>query len=282
ERVGIIGPNGSGKTTLLRTLTGDLDADAGEVKWGSNITIGYYDQRLDDFDPDAGIFDEVLSVVEGYNAQQLRDALGAMLFRGDDIEKPMRLLSGGERARVALTKLLLQKPNVLLLDEPTNHLDIASVDALEKTLDSFEGSILCVSHDRHFLDRIAKRLLVLDPPGISDFGGNWSAWRAKQDEKKQAESAKRKPQVQQKKVEPPKPVEKTKPRKDNPYARPFGKFTTMELEAKIAETERELATIQQQITNAFRDAPKLKSLQTQASNLATKLKQIEEEYYSRQ
>lgn len=282
ERVGIIGPNGSGKTTLLRTLTGDLDADSGEVSWGTNISIGYYDQRLDDFDPDSSIFEEVLSEVEGYNAQQLRDALGAMLFRGDDIEKPMRLLSGGERARVALTKLLLQKPNVLLLDEPTNHLDIASAGALEGALEAFEGSILCVSHDRHFLDRIARRLLVLDPPDISDFTGNWSDWRAKLEEKKLAQSARKASPIRSKDAPVPSRHENPKPRKDNPYARPFGRITTEELELKITETESELGAIQEQISQTYRDADKLKLLQMQLKNLSNNLKQMEAEYYSRQ
>jgi ATP-binding cassette subfamily F protein 3 len=283
ERVGIIGPNGVGKTTLLRTLTGDLDADSGEVQWGANITIGYYDQKLDDFDPDLSVIDEVLAETEGYTDEQLRDALGAMMFSGDDVEKPMRLLSGGERARVALTKLLLNRPNVLLLDEPTNHLDIASVDALERTLDKFEGSILCVSHDRHFLDRVAKRLLVIEPDRFTDFTGNWSAWHEKELERARAKTEK--PRAAPKPAEKPKPIEKPKARnKDNPYARPFGTLSLEQLERKISDTETELGEVQAELADpgVLRDASKAKSIQSRIDRLSSTLKGLEEEYFSRQ
>jgi ATP-binding cassette, subfamily F, member 3 len=286
ERVGVIGPNGSGKTTLLRTLTGEYDADSGDIRWGTNITIGYYDQKLDDFDPDLSIFDEVLSEVEGYNEQQLRDALGAMLFRGDDIEKPMRLLSGGERARVALTKLLLQRPNVLLLDEPTNHLDIQSCEALERTLGGFEGSIVCVSHDRSFLDRIAKRLLVIDPAGLIDFEGNWTKWAQKQREK-QSESkpqAKAPPKAAPVPKPAPTPVaEKPKTKKDNPYARKFGRLTTGELERKIADTERKIAKLNTDLADPaiFKNPQKAKQIQTEVEAASSDLQGLEEEYLTR-
>ncbi|HMO26042.1 MAG TPA: ABC-F family ATP-binding cassette domain-containing protein, partial [Tepidisphaeraceae bacterium] len=173
ERIGIIGPNGSGKTTLLRTLLGELDADAGEIRWGANLNIGYYDQRLDDFDPENTIYDEVVAGRDNLPDKELRDTLALMLFRGDDVDKKMGVLSGGERARVALAELLLDKPNVLLLDEPTNHLDIASCEALEGALSSFPGTILCVSHDRYFLQKTVGRLLVIDPPQVNDFAGRF-------------------------------------------------------------------------------------------------------------
>jgi len=293
DRVGIIGPNGSGKTTLLKTLTGNLDADAGEVRWGSNITIGYYDQRLDDFDPDNTAFEEVLDNVEGYNEQQLRDAMGAMLFGGDDVDKPMHLLSGGEKARVALTKLLLNKPNVLLLDEPTNHLDIKSVDALERALDTFPGSILCVSHDRHFLDKVAKRLLVLDPPGYIDFEGNWSKWRQKQQEIAQQAKSQSKPAKQQnkrddtKRTEPPRKVEakpqQNQPKKDNPYSRTFGRLSVSEIEAKIVSTETELARLQREAASVqvSRDPGKSKQARQQIDKTSQTLRELEQEYFLR-
>ena len=180
ERVGIIGPNGSGKTTLLRVLLGEEDADAGKVKWGANLKIGYYDQRLgiDEFDPENTVMEEVLGD-RSIKEQQLRDTLATLLFRGDDIYKKIDLLSGGERARVRLAQLLLDKPNVLVLDEPTNHLDIASCEALEGALSGFDGTILCVSHDRFFLDRAVKRMFVLTPPTMVDFAGTYSDWAKK-------------------------------------------------------------------------------------------------------
>lgn len=301
ERVGILGPNGSGKTTLLRVLTGGLDADDGDIKWGANVTIGYYDQRLDDFDPDATVFDEVLSEVEGYNDKQIRDSLGAMLFSGDDVEKPMRLLSGGERARVQMTKLLMQRPNVLLLDEPTNHLDINAVDALEKALAGFEGSLLIVSHDREFLQRLARRLLVIEPPAVTDFIGTYDEWTQKL---KDAASAKT--QASQQKKQPAKkqseggtgsqPVsspdkKKTqvenlshgKKKKDNPYARPFGRMSVAELEKKISTTEAEKrqAEFAAADPQLFKNPGKAKAAAETLAKATQTLAQLEEEYLAR-
>src|SRR5207248_4139253 len=135
---------------------------------------------LDDFDPDATVVETVAEGRMGEREQGLRDVLAMMLFRGDDIYKPLGLLSGGERARVRLAQLLIDRPNVLVLDEPTNHLDIPSREALESALGQFEGTILCVSHDRYFLDQTMDRLWVLTPPSLTDFAGNYSAWPEKQ------------------------------------------------------------------------------------------------------
>jgi len=154
---------------------GRQDADSGHIRWGANLNIGYYDQRLDEFDPDSTVYEEV---AEGRDArdQDIRNVLGTMLFRGDDIYKPVGLLSGGERARVRLSQLLLDAPNVMVLDEPTNHLDIPSREALEGALATFPGTVLCVSHDRYFLDRMARRLFILTPPNLIDFPDTYSAW----------------------------------------------------------------------------------------------------------
>ena len=176
ERMGIVGPNGSGKTTLLRCLLGEADADAGKVRWGHGLSIGYYDQRLDDFDPENTVIEEAWAGRADMKEPQLRSMLGAMRFSGETIYKQMSALSGGERARVALIKLLLDRPNVLVLDEPTNHLDIASRDALEAALRDFAGTIIAVSHDRYFLTRVTDRLLILEPPRVRVFLGNWPQW----------------------------------------------------------------------------------------------------------
>ncbi|HWE02430.1 MAG TPA: ABC-F family ATP-binding cassette domain-containing protein [Tepidisphaeraceae bacterium] len=191
ERIGIIGPNGSGKTTLLKVLMDLEPSDAGVVKWGANLNVGYYDQRLDMLKPHHTPMD---ALHEGrmINDKMCRDVLGLMLFKTEDMEKPMSLLSGGEKSRIRLAQLLVDKPNVLVLDEPTNHLDIASREALESALGGFEGTILCVSHDRYFLDQVVERLWVLNPPGIDDFDGNYSAWveklKAREAQSKQAAS----------------------------------------------------------------------------------------------
>jgi ATP-binding cassette subfamily F protein 3 len=191
ERVGIIGHNGSGKTTLLKVLMGTEPATAGVVKWGANLSIAYYDQRLDMLNPKHTLME---SIQEGraVSDKSAREVLALMLFRTDDLPKTIDLLSGGEKARVRLAQLLIERPNVLVLDEPTNHLDIASREALENTLSEFEGTVLSVSHDRYFLDRTTERLWILTPGGeMTDFDGNYSAWTEKQkaDEKRAKQNA---------------------------------------------------------------------------------------------
>jgi ATP-binding cassette, subfamily F, member 3 len=290
ERIGIIGPNGSGKTTLLRVLLGEEDADGGSIRWGANLNIGYYDQRLgiDEFHPDNTIMDEVLGD-RSVKEQQLRDTLATLLFRGDDIYKRIALLSGGERARVRLAQLLLDRPNVLVLDEPTNHLDIASSEALEGALRGFEGTILCVSHDRYFLDRTVGRLLVLRPPGMDDFAGSYSAWAAKTagDERRRAEQKEAAAAAARPKAKPATTAasrESTSGKKDNPYARPFGRLSLEELERQITDTEVALAECQESFGDAevFKDAAGGQRLQQEYKALSDKLQALEAEYFARE
>jgi ATP-binding cassette subfamily F protein 3 len=179
ERVGIIGPNGSGKTTLLKTLMGGEAPDNGVVKWGASLNIGYYDQRLDVLNPRHTLLDAI-QTGRNISDKSAREVLALMLFRNDDLPKTIDVLSGGEKARVRIAQLLIDRPNVLVLDEPTNHLDIDSREALESALGQFDGTILCVSHDRYFLDHVVQRLWVIDPPNVTDFDGNYSAWVEKQ------------------------------------------------------------------------------------------------------
>jgi ATP-binding cassette subfamily F protein 3 len=281
ERIGVIGPNGSGKTTLLRVLLGEEDADAGTVRWGANLKIGYYDQRLDDFDPDTTVVEEVAEGRMGEREQALRDVLATMLFRGDDIYKPLGLLSGGERARVRLAQLLLDRPNVLVLDEPTNHLDIPSREALEGALAAFDGTILCVSHDRYFLDRSVQRLLVLRPPEMIDFPANYSAWMQKlaADAQRPAASA-----TQSKPKEVAQRPKDSAKKKDNPYARPFGRLTLEELERQITDTEVAIAECQEGFGDAgsFRDPSRSQQLQSEYKALSEKLEALEAEYFARE
>ncbi|HXC72391.1 MAG TPA: ABC-F family ATP-binding cassette domain-containing protein [Pyrinomonadaceae bacterium] len=166
ECLGIIGPNGSGKTTFLRTILNKLAPLGGEVRWGTKVQIGYYAQQLDDLDDRNEIIMELRRVAPSTaTAGELRSFLAKFLFHGDDVYKHVRDLSGGEKGRLALAKLIYSRVNVLVLDEPTNHLDIPSREALEEALSAYEGTIVTISHDRYFLDRVATQILALDGLG---------------------------------------------------------------------------------------------------------------------
>ena len=164
-RTFITGPNGCGKSTLIKLLLGQLEALAGEIEFGYNVTVGYYDQENQNLDPRNTVLDELWNEYPHLTQTEIRNTLALFLFRGDDIEKEVAVLSGGERARLTLAKLILSKMNLLILDEPTNHLDIESREALENALDSFGGTIIAVSHDRYFTKRLATDFIDLGENG---------------------------------------------------------------------------------------------------------------------
>jgi ATP-binding cassette subfamily F protein 3 len=183
ECLGVIGPNGSGKTTFLKTILKKIPPLAGEIRWGTKVQIGYYSQQLEDLDDRNEIIMELRRVaLPGATAGELRSFLAKFLFTGDDVYKHVRDLSGGEKGRLALAKLIYSRVNVLALDEPTNHLDIPSREALEEALDAFEGTIVTISHDRYFLDRVATQILVLDDNGnATHYNGDYTEfhdWKA--------------------------------------------------------------------------------------------------------
>lgn len=170
----IVGGNGTGKTTMLRTLLNRQPPLSGEIFWGSNVNIGYYDQKLNDLDPRNTVIDELRTLEPNAEELKLRSFLAAFNFRGDDIYKRVGDLSGGEQGRLALARLVYSRVNVLILDEPTNHLDIASRESLESALDEYPGTVLVVSHDRYFLDRIATEIVYLDGTKAEVFDGSYS------------------------------------------------------------------------------------------------------------
>ena len=178
ECLGIIGPNGSGKTTFLKTILNKIVPLAGEVRWGTKVQIGYYAQQLDDLDDRNEIIMELRRVApSNATAGELRSFLAKFLFTGDDVYKHVRDLSGGEKGRLALAKLIYSRVNVLVLDEPTNHLDIPSREALEEALAAYEGTIITISHDRYFLDRVATQILALDGLGGAEhYDGDYTEY----------------------------------------------------------------------------------------------------------
>ena len=173
DRVALIGDNGVGKSTLFKCLIGEEKPDSGTVRLGSGVDIGYYDQHQARLHPEKTVLDEVWDDFRRLDQTEVRGALGLFLFTGDEVLMPVSTLSGGEKGRVALTKLMLRKDNVLLLDEPTNHLDMDSREVLENALADFPGTILAISHDRYFINRFATKVCVLEEGGIKEYLGNY-------------------------------------------------------------------------------------------------------------
>ena len=182
ERVAIIGNNGTGKTTLLKIINGIIPADSGQIRLGSKVHIGYYDQEHQVLHMDKTLFQEIQDTYPNMNNTQIRNTLAAFLFTGDDVFKLIRDLSGGERGRVSLAKLMLSDANFLLLDEPTNHLDITSKEILESALNRYTGTVLYVSHDRYFINRTATRILDLTDGSFINYIGNYDYYLEKKED----------------------------------------------------------------------------------------------------
>ena len=181
ERVALIGNNGTGKTTILKIINGLIPADYGEITLGSKVTIGYYDQEHHVLDPDKTLFEEIQDAYPDLNNTQIRNTLAAFLFTGDEVFKYIRDLSGGERGRVSLAKLMLSNANFLILDEPTNHLDIVSKEILENALNNYTGTVFYVSHDRYFINTTATRIIELTGHTIVNYIGNYDYYIEKKD-----------------------------------------------------------------------------------------------------
>jgi ATP-binding cassette subfamily F protein 3 len=177
DKLGVVGPNGSGKSTLLKTLIGELAPLDGKVEFGSGVRIGYFDQKLGTLDEQLTLTEEIRSVRADLSPEAVRQYLAKFRFFGDDPFRLVRGLSGGERSRLAMAKIMLFPRNVLVLDEPTNHLDIPARETLEDALGAYEGTLITVSHDRYFLDRICTRLLVIEGTHVEAHVGNYSDWR---------------------------------------------------------------------------------------------------------
>ncbi|MEW4368528.1 ABC-F family ATP-binding cassette domain-containing protein [Paenibacillus kandeliae] len=182
DTVALIGPNGTGKTTLLKSLIGQHPPDTGKIEWGAKTKIGYYDQEQGHLNPNNTVLEEVWSSFRHLDEVRIRTVLGNFLFSGEDVLKKIASLSGGEKARVSLSKLMLLEANVLILDEPTNHLDLVSKEVLESALIDYEGTLLFISHDRYFLNKMAERILELRPDGLTTYLGNFDDYTAKKQE----------------------------------------------------------------------------------------------------
>ncbi|MBK7874942.1 MAG: ABC-F family ATP-binding cassette domain-containing protein [Planctomycetes bacterium] len=260
ERIGILGRNGAGKSTLLKILAGRREASAGVVELGHKAACGYYDQDTSELRDDGTPYTEIRRHWPQMTDQEIRNHLARFLFRGNDIDASVASLSGGERARLCLAKLTLSHPSWLAMDEPTNHLDLAARTSLEEMLGDFDGAIVCISHDREFLDGLCNRILEVDDGGVTSYAGNYSFWRERKAEEAgvaSAEKARKAAAAPKPAPKAPEPEKKTQPGKiKNPWA--FEK-----LEKKIMELEQERDTINASLVteDVYRNAAKMKELQ---------------------
>ena len=240
ERVFLLGANGCGKTTLLKIALDMLDADRGSITHGANIKIGYYDQLQESLSPHKRIIDEIWDEFPRLTETEVRNALAAFLFRGEEVLREINKLSGGERARVELTKLALRDVNFLILDEPTNHLDIAAREALEEALSQFEGTILAVSHDRYFINRLATRVVYMNENGAKSYQGDYDYFIEKHTEQKVAQLETEKPKSGGEDYRMRKQLQAEKRKLENDLKKAEAKIA--ELEEKIEENNTLLAS----------------------------------------
>ena len=264
EKVGLTGPNGAGKSTLLRLLMGREAPDGGSLSIGSNIAVAYYDQELASLQTRNTVLDEVWRMAPDWTQGEMRSHLGRFLFSGDDVLQTIGSLSGGQKSRVALAKLMLTKANLLVLDEPTNHLDIPACEVLERSLADYPGTLLIVSHDRYFLDRVIDRLLILHDGTCTSHSGNYSNYLA-------SRSA-------------PSPAPLAKPRKKSPPTPPrrrgVRRRTPGSIEREIGQVEAEIAALQVEMETRHdpSDWQQLADISSRKEDASERLQQLLEEW----
>jgi ATP-binding cassette subfamily F protein 3 len=277
QRIGIVGPNGAGKSTLLRVLAGRDRPARGTLEWGHKAQVGYYDQDTSDLDLRSTPYGEIRRLLPDWTDQQIRGHLARFLFRGDEIEKSVSALSGGERARLSLARLLLREVTWLAMDEPTNHLDLAARTALEELLGDFDGALVCVSHDRAFLDGLCARILCVEDGRVRDYDGNYTQFHDARLAEQAARDAQRAAAPRPRAPEP-----KPEPRKENAAA--SGKIRNPwafeKLEARIIELEGQLATLHASLETEeiYRDPARLRDTQTSIAEVERELADCNERW----
>ena len=243
EKVALIGENGRGKTTLFKIIMNKVEADKGVKVLGTNVNVGYYDQEQSDLNLDKTIIDEVWDDFPNLTTSKLRSYLASFLFTGDDVFKVINTLSGGEKCRINLLKLILSKSNLLLLDEPTNHLDIISREALEDAILEYDGTLMVISHDRYFLNKVISRILELKEDGVSEYLGNYSYYQEKKLNPSRFESYE---ELANGKTKTQLKDEKKKKREAEKEAKAI-QLKIKNLEKTISEKEDELNNLQEQL-----------------------------------
>ena len=262
ERIALLGDNGSGKTTLLKILLGEEEPDAGKVRMGPTVKVGYLPQHVHFDHPERNLVDTLI-YEQDCTAQTARNRLAAFKFRGEDVFKPVSALSGGEQSRLRLCMLMDEKINLLILDEPTNHLDIQSREWIEEAVEEYEGNLLFVSHDRYFIDRFASRIWMLEDGHITDFRGNYQEYQAARARGAAGKSAS---DVQVSVEKAPEPKEKKEKPKRPGGTKNLEKEVTA-AERAVAKAEEQMYDLEQQIQEASADYLKLQELYEQREAL---------------
>ncbi|TAH05900.1 MAG: ABC transporter ATP-binding protein [Sphingobacteriales bacterium] len=282
DKIALIGANGKGKSTLLRIVAG-TETFNGNRKWGHNVDEGFYAQhQLEALNIANNILEELKDCGSQMTEQELRNLLGCFLFGGDDVDKKIRVLSGGEKARVALAKTIISKANFLLLDEPTNHLDMHSVELLADALMKYEGTYIFVSHDRYFISKAANKIWEIDNYEIKEFDGNyeeWVAWKKRMAEKKIVEEPKAAPVIV-KQPEAPKPVSNTPINKELKKELQKQQRLFQQLEEKIAALNKEKQTLEANLghPDTYGDKAKFVATETRYKKNAQELAALNKEY----
>jgi len=262
ERIALLGDNGSGKTTLLKIILGEEEPDAGKVRMGPTVKVGYLPQHVHFDHPERNLVDTLI-YEQDCTAQTARNRLAAFKFRGEDVFKPVSALSGGEQSRLRLCMLMDEKINLLILDEPTNHLDIQSREWIEEAVEEYEGNLLFVSHDRYFIDRFASRIWMLEDGHITDFRGNYQEYQAARARGAAGKSAS---DVQVSMEKAPEPKEKKEKPKRSGGTKNLEKEVTA-AERAVAKAEEQMYDLEQQIQEAAADYLKLQELYEQREAL---------------
>lgn len=275
EKVFIVGSNGCGKTTLFRIIMGTVPADRGEIDFGAKVETEYFDQMQENLNMEKTAMDEIWDEYPKMTQTQVRTSLGAFLFKDDEVFKPINQMSGGERARVSLLKLMLGGGNFLLLDEPTNHLDTTSREALEESLKSYEGTMLIISHDRYFINKLADRILELKPEGMTEYLGNYDYYMEKRLEKSGQDRGKT--QTETKKSAG---AIDYKMKKEMQAQERKRRSMLKKTEQEIEETELEMEKVNEQLADpqVTSDYQKLIELSGKLEELKTKQEQLYEQW----